>query len=485
MKKVIQLTMAVIAIILGSVSCQKNLQEEQKLSSDEKTTITAGIDNGPSTKTAIGDEVKETIDGVEKTFRKVVWKEGDRIGVQVLPDEDGPITGIVGQEPQYDNIEFTLVSGAGTEIGTFEGPSLEGKRIVKLIYPYQAKGNPKVQNYQLPVLDSYDPNSAIMEALRNDQGQYVFTHKVAYAKFTTTRPYSEVRFKSNHFTLTNPPSPSGGMAYASFFDYHLKHNDASTTIQPGTYYIAVEPCSLRGLELIFLSGNREISAKRAGKTNPLDISGEVVLTLQAGKIVNLGDDESVDNIVYESVDLGLTSGLLWATSNVGASKPEEFGHYFAWGETTQKELYLWSNYKWGSELENFTKYNVTDGKTQLDLSDDVAHIRMKGNWRMPTKEELNELFTQCTWTWTTQNKVNGYKVIGPNGNSIFLPAAGSFHNNAPTIVNVNIFCCYWSSSLHSDDKMYAYDLNPEDFNKKDNSYRCNGQSVRGVMDPTN
>ena len=133
------------------------------------------------------------------------------------------------------------------------------------------------------------------------------------------------------------------------------------------------------------------------------------------------------------VDLGLPSGLKWATMNVGASKPEEYGDYFAWGETEPKKEYSWLNYKFELSTDNngpFSKYvtnssyGTVDNKTVLDPEEDAAHVNWGGSWRMPTEEEWTELRTNCTWTWTTQNGVNGRLVTGPNGKSIFLPAAG-------------------------------------------------------------
>ena len=138
-------------------------------------------------------------------------------------------------------------------------------------------------------------------------------------------------------------------------------------------------------------------------------------------------------IVYEAVDLGLPSGVKWATFNVGASKPEEYGGYYAWGETEEKSIYDWSTYKWcNGSSTTMTKYctnsgwGTVDNKTLLDLEDDVAHVRWGGDWRMPTRAEVDELRVNCTWNWVTLNGVNGYEVTGTNGNSIFLPAAGYY-----------------------------------------------------------
>lgn len=117
-----------------------------------------------------------------------------------------------------------------------------------------------------------------------------------------------------------------------------------------------------------------------------------------------------------------------ATCNVGASTPEEFGDYFSWGETQPKESYSWENYKWCNGSKNtITKYTSSDGLKTLEIEDDAAHINWGGEWRIPTKAELTELREQCIWEWTEVNGVKGCKVIGPNGNSIFLPAAGSYN----------------------------------------------------------
>jgi hypothetical protein len=166
---------------------------------------------------------------------------------------------------------------------------------------------------------------------------------------------------------------------------------------------------------------------------------------------------------HEYVDLGLQSGLKWATCNVGATKPEEYGNYFAWGEVTPKHSYDWSTYKYGTYYNQLTKYcndsyfgknSFTDNKTVLDPEDDAATVSWGGAWRMPTKAEQDELRTKCTWDWTTQNGVYGYKVTGPNGNSIFLPAAGYLVGGALNLAGSGGY--YWSSSLYTDGPSGAY-----------------------------
>lgn len=142
---------------------------------------------------------------------------------------------------------------------------------------------------------------------------------------------------------------------------------------------------------------------------------------------------SKESCSHEAVDLGLS--VKWATCNVGADSPEEYGDYYAWGETEVKSEYSWETYKWSNDsADSFTKYCQADNKIILDSEDDVAHVKWGGNWRMPTMDEVNELCDKCTWEWTTVNGVAGQLVTGPNGNSIFLPAAGLRCSSSETII---------------------------------------------------
>ena len=185
------------------------------------------------------------------------------------------------------------------------------------------------------------------------------------------------------------------------------------------------------------------------------------------------------------VDLGLS--VKWATCKVGATTREEYGDYFAWGEVEPKEYYDWSTYKYCDGTDKgLTKYcdnnsygkdGFTDTKTVLDPEDDAATANWGGAWRMPTYDEFSELKNNCTWTWTTQNGVNGYKVTGPNGNSIFLPAAGCMLGGALNSALGN----YWSSSLYSGSPDSAYSV--IFFSGAVDWYgdsRYSGQSVRPV-----
>ena len=193
---------------------------------------------------------------------------------------------------------------------------------------------------------------------------------------------------------------------------------------------------------------------------------------------------------YEWVDLGLPSGIKWASCNVGAEKPEDYGNYYAWGEVLPKEDYSWITYKYANgDYNKLTKYcndaskgdnGFTDNKTTLEPEDDAAHVNWGSNWRMPTDAEWQELQDNCTWTWTTQNGINGYQVTSQkNSNSIFLPAAG--YRNDASLYDVGYYGGYWSSSL---DEGYPFVVRYlyffSDYVDMDSRDRHYGLSVRPV-----
>ena len=174
-------------------------------------------------------------------------------------------------------------------------------------------------------------------------------------------------------------------------------------------------------------------------------------------IILNGDKEEPDTPVVpeepatdsRAIDLGLS--VKWASCNVGATAPEEYGGYYAWGETEEKSSCYESNYLYYSN-GSYTNIGSDISGTQYD----VAHVKWGGSWRMPTKAEQDELRNNCTWLWSTLNGVNGYRVTGPNGNSIFLPAAGSRYGTV--VGRQGADGSYWSSSLLSSYSNIAYGL---------------------------
>ena len=203
---------------------------------------------------------------------------------------------------------------------------------------------------------------------------------------------------------------------------------------------------------------------------------------------------SVYNMIdgHAYVDLGLPTGTLWATTNVGADSPEEYGDYFAWGETTPQSdnAYSWESYKWcNGSFDTMTKYctnssygddGFTDGKAVLDANDDAARANWGGDWRMPTRDEFEELINNTENEWTTQNNVAGYKFTSKtNGNSIFLPAAGNRSDgNLDYTGWGGIYC---SSSLIENAPYNAWYLGFYSGSvSTGKGFRYDGQSVRPV-----
>ena len=212
--------------------------------------------------------------------------------------------------------------------------------------------------------------------------------------------------------------------------------------------------------------------------NPAQLYATCRVTVTGGSSADPGE---------EVVDLGLPSGLKWRSMNVGASKPEDYGNYYAWAETSPKSSYSSSNYKYpatnyGDGIIAYAKYDTTpyqgDGKTVLEPEDDAATANLGNGWRTPTFKEWKELRENCTWTWKTQNGVNGMLVTGPNGKSIFLPAGGWYENS--TLKNKTTYGSYWTATGDGGT------ANAVDFinNDKDKALvpRCEGRSIRPVKD---
>lgn len=226
-----------------------------------------------------------------------------------------------------------------------------------------------------------------------------------------------------------------------------------------------------------------------------DRTGLVVVSLNDLQLGSISKVIVVNQYVglynsHEFVDLGLS--VKWATCNVGANNPHEYGNYYAWAEINIKETYNWWYYKYNNgvtgnaltKYNQFVSYGSTDDRTVLDADDDVANVLWGGRWRMPTESEFRELIDNCTWTWTTQNNINGYLItsnkVGFTDRTIFLPAAGQ---HGETVVDMDGECgFYWSSSIdqyeHSCSKE-IYFLNSEYTIRHES--RCVGNTVRPVF----
>lgn len=205
---------------------------------------------------------------------------------------------------------------------------------------------------------------------------------------------------------------------------------------------------------------------------------------------NHGNDQGNELNGHEYVDLGLPSGTLWATCNVGSETPEDYGSYYAWGETEPKELYDWKSYKYGRfihERYELNKYctdsayglnGFVDNLTVMEPDDDVARTCWGEGWRMPTIGEWEELFLNTTGVWTTLNDVKGWRCTASNGNSLFLPAAGYWWDDA---FNADLGL-YWSRTINKEFpyRAWGFHFNCDSSHLCGSSDRNRGQMVRAV-----
>lgn len=223
------------------------------------------------------------------------------------------------------------------------------------------------------------------------------------------------------------------------------------------------------LALLFLSGCRD-ERKNASENE----------TQNVRKKTNGQLTGSVNG--HDWVDLGLPSGLKWATCNVGASVPEEFGDYYSWGEIEPKEEYTSINsltYK--VSFRKLKKFGIVDDSGILTKEHDVANVNWGEQWRMPTIEEYGELIDECTWNFASFNGVNGYLVTGPNKKNIFLPAAAFQQGN--TIENIGDFGDYWSSTVVTELSGVSYSLGYSSKSYGRRRYaRYAGRTIRPVTD---
>ena len=261
------------------------------------------------------------------------------------------------------------------------------------------------------------------------------------------------------------------------------------------------PDNATNTNVVWSSSNENVATVSSSGMVEATGIGSCTITCAAtdGSGVSVTCTVNVD--LHECVDLGLPSGTLWATCNIGADNPEDYGDYFAWGETTGykngKTNFDWSTYKWcnGSE-STLTKYcnessygnnGFTDTLTELEPEDDAAYVNWGANWRMPTIEQFQELINSSytTTTWTTQNGIYGRKITSTiNGNSLFLPAAGYRYD--ASLSYTGSYGYYWSRTLYTSSPCYAYYLyfgsDVVDWGSLNRYY---GRSVRPVRSPQN
>lgn len=244
--------------------------------------------------------------------------------------------------------------------------------------------------------------------------------------------------------------------------------------------------AIRMIDVVAATSKRAGYAENANYISPVDLRKCVTEAVEKMEGKSSGNTQNVsynngnntnaskpvNNIIngHEYVDLGLS--VKWATCNVGASSPEDYGNYYAWGETKAKLSY---------DSGNSVTYGRNFGDIGGDSQYDAATANWGSSWRLPTGLEMRELIDNCTWTWTTQGGKKGYKVTGPNGNSIFLPAAGS--RGGSWLSHAGEAGIYWSSTPNDSNSSRAWGLLFDSGGQNVGYfYRNFGPSVRSVTE---
>ena len=490
-------------------SCQvEEINETAKESTleviKEAKVFTAIIDDttSPETRTSLDAE------------GNVLWKQGDQVSVfagntvneqyQVTDASDGKTAASLNK---VGDSGF----GAGTEIDNNVA-----------FYPYvstaaiaKSAGSYIISDITLPATqtyaeDSFGNGAFPMAAVTGSTGDMILKFKnvlgglklqlkgtASIASISITGNNNEVLCGATEVTVANGDTPSINLTDASAKTVTL---DCGTGVAldsktATTFIIALPPITMTG-------GFTVIVTDTEGKQ--MEIKTTKSQTITRSSLLKMPVVVYVGAVVIPDgcVDLGLS--VFWASCNLGAGKPEEYGDYYAWGEidpyySSQDPLtwkdgktngYDWTSYKWLSSgsPKYFTKYNTdsswgpVDNKTVLESSDDVASVKLGGKWRMPTDAEWTELIVKCTWTWVTNyngSGINGILVKATNGNSIFLPAAGARQNAWSPEAGYN--GAYWSSSLYNPLCAWTFCFKSGDVNKFTYN-RFYGLSVRPVSE---
>ena len=501
----------VFSILAALAVCSCQVEEINETTPDstqevirEAKVFTAIIDDTttPETRTSLDAE------------GNVLWKQGDQVSIfagstineqyQVTDASDGKIAASLNKVGDSGFV-------AGTEIDNNVA-----------FYPYvstaaiaRSAGFYVISDITLPATQTYAEgsfgNGAFpMAAVTGSTGDMKLKFKnvlgglklqlkgtACIASISITGNNNEILCGAAEVTVANGSNPSINLTDASAKTVTLDCGAGvaldSKTATP--FIIALPPITMTG-------GFTVIVTDTEGKQMEIKTTKSQTITrsslLKMPVVVYVGAA-----VIPDCVDLGLS--VCWASCNLGAGKPEEYGDYYAWGEIERyyssqdpltwkdgKTGYNWASYKWcNGSSSTFTKYNTSssygtvDNKTVLEPEDDVAHVKLGGKWRMPTDAEWTELREKCTWTWVTNyngSGINGRLVKATNGNSIFLPAAG--YRRGTCLNDAGSYGFYWSSSLYTGYPGYAwYVYFYSDSVGGSNYYlRFYGQSVRPVSE---
>ena len=464
MRKLTLIAMALMMGLMMLVSCNKD-----KDNNDGKTVFYANIESGNQGRTHLDPDFLS-----DSAF--VLWSAGDKIKIY---------------NGNGESEVFTLKSGANTRnaIFTFAG-EFELVPPYVAVYPYTTEVDldegyvyynvPAVQNITQP--GTFAQNTNPMVAYSEDEnlqfanlcggiGVQLYGEGVHVSSITVLGPFRRANgeFMADYYDPDFQPNyeSEGTQMITLTCDVMLP----ASADEAAAFYAVLPPGTLRdGVDIFIYDGDNAIGEIAVPEGHAAEVFRNHIKYFPPVEIT-LPDE-------HEYVDLGLPSGLLWATCNVGAETPEEYGDYFAWGETTPKDNYSWGTYQYG-DGSTITKYTGSDGLTTLLPEDDAATANWGNDWRMPTHDEWVELYQNTTMTWTQQNGVNGRLFTADNGNSLFLPAAG--YRDLSSLDGAGSYGDYWSSSLNTGNPGYAwYFYFNSDYRGMSSSSRYYGRSVRAV-----
>ena len=513
MKTMMLLTAA--ALLTAACSSEEDVQQQQAAPSgsgwSEYVTVTAGAP-GSSDASAASSSGRRRVAVNTSNPQKSLWESGDQLTVW---------TGSTCSRANMSEHGFALTSGAGTGVGKFSGrlkstsaPTSDtpliavidngsdaidasaGSSVTADLSEQQGATAETAMDYELYYATS-----------TNGERSFTFSHKMALVKWTikvdgaSDGDVCDIKLSGTGLKNTATLDPATGTLTVAEADGTITLKDVTLSAGSTELYVVLPPCTCS-------SGIKAILTMTSGsKTGMVGIGtlGYGSIALEGNKYYTAGPNEFS---LLPVVDLGLPSGILWATMNVGATAPQEYGQFFAWGETTgyssagtsDGRSFNWANYTGDDGTYNssdatnygFTKYNNSgsDGTyTILRSEDDAATANWGSAWRMPTYAEFQELVANTVSEWGALNGVNGryfYKKDGSgnkvSGTYIFLPAAG--RRNVTTLYGQGTDGLYWSSSLYESGargaRLLLFNSGISDMYFSD---RYNGQSVRAVLVP--
>lgn len=392
---------------------------------------------------------------ISDTGAEFQWSENDTVGI--FPD-----TG--------SQVYFPMASGAGTKTAVFDGGgwALKSSSTYAAYYPF--KGNIYLNKTKIPVsyvgqnqvgnnstehLGAYDYMAAVASTPENGNVDFNFKHLGCLVQLnipledacTVTSIILRTEDKSfvtkGSLDLTSSSISINNLEYSEVFTVSVDEMSFSETNQKATVYFMMAPVDLTGKEI-------GVQVYIEGASLPLSYSFTGI-EFVAGSAYSLTAtlNAAIDNSPAEAIDLGLPSGIKWASCNVGATSPEDYGTYYAWGEIETKSEYTKDNYKYLDYVTNeggFTEESWIDIGSEISGTEyDVAHIKWGGKWRIPSSQEATELIENCTYTWVQyRGKWGALFTSKINDNWIFLPA---ITNNSIGLywtgtISEPVFCCY-------------------------------------------